>query len=576
MRPDESGLRSRGITPPDATVTVEYEGVAVPARPGTTVAAALTAAGIAAYRHAKAGDRGLFCGMGVCGECSIVVDGAPGRLACMTGVHDGMTLERHPVAPVVNVTAPTDPLERETVLDPELLVVGGGPAGLAAAATAAEAGVRVLLVDERSALGGQYYKQPASTFTVDPARLDHQYTAGRALVERVRSAGVEVLSGTRIWGARTAGEFSAVRDRQRWTIRPHRVVLATGAYERAVPFPGWTLPGVMTTGAGQSLLRAYQVAAGRRVLVAGNGPLNVQLAAELTRSGGSVVGLVELGAPTSPRHALAVARMAVSGPGLVRDGAGYLAALARARVPILSRSAVVRVEGDGRAERAVVARIGADARPVAGTDRVFDVDAVCLGYGFMPGNELARLLGVTHDVDPATGGYVVRRSPTGRTDVDGVWVVGDAAEIRGAKVAESVGALAGADVAVSLGRPAPDVRRATRRRDRHERFQRSLWAVYRGPALFSQLAEPETVICRCESVPLAAIDAALDGAGSAGAVKRVTRTGMGRCQGRFCGFVVSDRAAAATGTAVDAFAGFAPQPPLRPTPIAVIAESAAD
>ena len=265
--------------------------------------------------------------------------------------------------------------------------------------------------------------------------------------------------------------------------------------------------------------------------------------------------------------------MAASSPQLVREGLGYLATLRRAKVPMLTGRAVVRVEGSGSAEHAVVARLDAEGRSIPGTEQGFDVDAVCVGLGFMPGNEVARLIGARHTVDPATSGYVVTRTDHGRTSIDGVWVVGDGAEVRGAKVAENAGILVGADVAASLGRPGEvaGLAEARRGKRRHERFQRALWRVYRGPALFSQLAEPDTVVCRCESVPLAAIDTAIDEAGSAGAVKRLTRAGMGRCQGRFCGFVITDRIAGRSGTAVDGFAGFAPQPPMRPTPISVLA-----
>jgi thioredoxin reductase len=566
-------IRGKGIRTPDATLTVFYEGTAVRTRPGVSVAAALTDAGVLACRSTAAGDRGVFCGMGVCAECTVAIDDRPGQLACMTVVHDNMRIERQPIAPRPDVTAAAPEALPEQVVTPQLLVVGGGPAGLAAAATAAEAGVEVLLVDERAKLGGQYYKQPATTFEVDPHRLDHQYTRGRVLIERVQAVGVRVLSGARIWGADGPHELYASDGETRWVIRPERLVLATGAYERVVPFPGWTLPGVMTTGAGQSLARAYQVAPGRRVLVAGNGPLNVQLAAELTRAGGDVVALVELARVTSPAHAADLVRMAAASPQLVREGVGYLATLRRAKVPMLTGRAVVRVEGAGRAEHAVVARLDAHGRPIDGTEQGFDVDAVCVGLGFMPGNEVARLIGARHTVDPVTSGYIVTRTDLGRTSIDGVWVVGDGAEVRGAKVAENAGILVGADVAASLGRSGEvaGLAEARRGKRRHERFQRALWRVYRGPALFSQLAEPDTVVCRCESVPLATLDTAIDEAGSAGAVKRLTRAGMGRCQGRFCGFVITDRIAGRSGTAVDGLAGFAPQPPMRPTPISVLA-----
>jgi NADPH-dependent 2,4-dienoyl-CoA reductase/sulfur reductase-like enzyme len=564
-------IRTPGVTAPEAGVTVRYEDRCVSARPGSSIAAALTAADIRVCRQSAAGDRGLFCGMGVCGECSIEVDGRPGQLACMTPVEDGMRLRRQPAAPGADVTAVAERGPAEQIVRAGVVVVGGGPAGLAAAAAAAEAGADVLLVDDRASLGGQYYKQPSSSFVLDPAALDRQYTAGRELIQRVRAAQVRIYPGVRVWGADGPGCLYAARGLEQFQFRPERLILATGAYERAVPFPGWTLPGVMTTGAGQSLLRGYQVTPGRRLLVAGNGPLNVQLAAELARAGGTVVGLVELARMFSPRRALAALRMAARAPSLTRDGLGYHARLRRARVPIVTGSAVVRVDGDGRAQRAVVARLDPGGRPVDGTERSFDVDAVCLGLGFMPGNELARLLGLRYVVDPGTGGYVVERCASGRSSLENVWVVGDGAEVRGAKVAESIGTLAGADAAGSLGRPARDVRAASRHRDRHEQFQRALRRVYQAPALFSQLADPDTIVCRCENVTLATIAATAREVHSSGALKRLTRAGMGQCQGRFCGFVVTQLVADATGIPADAQSGFAPQPPLRPVPVSALA-----
>jgi NADPH-dependent 2,4-dienoyl-CoA reductase/sulfur reductase-like enzyme len=559
------------MTAPEAGITVHYEGQAVSARPGSSIAAALTAAGIRVCRHSAAGDRGLFCGMGVCGECSIEVDGSPGQLACMTQVDDGMRLRRQQVSPRAGITAVQKPSPAEQVLRADVVVVGGGPAGLAAAATAAEAGVDVLLVDDRASLGGQYYKQPPSSFALDPAALDRQHAAGRALIQRAHAAGVRVHSGMRVWGADGPGRLYAARGGERFEIRAERLILATGAYERVVPFPGWTLPGVMTTGAGQSMLRGYQVTPGNRVLVAGNGPLNVQLAAELVRAGGTVAGLVELARMFRPARAGEVFGMAASAPALTRDGLGYLTTLRRNRVPILTGRAVIRVDGDGRAQRAVVARLDPDALPVPGTEMTFDVDAVCVGLGFMPRSELARLLGLRHSVDPRSGGYVVERSRSGRSSLQDVWVVGDSAEVRGAKVAESAGMLAGAEAAASLARPAGNLRPVSRHRDRHERFQRALWRAYRATALFSELADPQTIVCRCENVPLGTIEATAREVRSAGAVKRLTRAGMGQCQGRFCGFVVTELVRQATGDPVNALSGFVPQPPLHPTPLGVLA-----
>jgi NADPH-dependent 2,4-dienoyl-CoA reductase/sulfur reductase-like enzyme len=468
-------------------------------------------------------------------------------------------------------TAEPAPELPEKELRPELVVIGGGPAGLAAAATAAERGVEVLLVDERSRLGGQYYKQPAESLVADESALDGQFRSGRALAARARDAGVEFLRGAELWGAFAPDCLMAADAEARYVIRPRSLVLATGAYERAVPFPGWTLPGVITTGAAQTLLRAYQVSPGKRVLVSGNGPLNLQVAAELCDAGVEVVAVAELAAVASPRRAGAALRMALSGPGLAARGVAYGAALMRRRVPLLSRSAIVRAEGDDAVRRAVVARVDSDGRPIPGSERSFEVDAVCVGFGFLPSNEISRALGCRHDFDPTGAQLRVVADGRGRTSVDGVWAVGDGAGIGGAPLAEARGELAGADVAASL-RGSTAAPRGGRRAARSARFQAALWKLYSAPPMLDQLATPETLVCRCEEVSLAEAEEALaDGVGRIGALKRVTRAGMGGCQGRYCGAILAGIAARRGDAELSEADFFAPAAPIKPVTVSTIA-----
>ncbi len=575
MRVTAPGLHASG-----EPATVFFEDRRIECRLGDTLAAALVDAGELACRLTRSGEqRGVYCGMGVCHECVMEVDGLPAR-ACMTTVHDGMTTS---LLPAAALPRPAEPASLAPVaLEPDMLVVGGGPGGLAAAAATAEAGAHVVLVEERARLGGQYFKQPSAAFEVDERALDAQYRRGRESIRRVEQAGVVVLSGTQVWAATSPHELLAIGEGRALALRPRRLVIATGAYERGVPLPGWTLPGFMATGAAQTLMRAYQVLPGRRVLVSGNGPLNVQVAAELVRAGATVVALCETARATSPARAGALARMAVAAPDLMLTGGGYLRVLRRARVPLLFGHVVVRVEGDGKAERAVVARIDAGGVPVPGSERAFDVDAVCAGFGFLPSNELARTLGVQHDFDARLGQLTAMRSRTGRTSLEDVWVVGDGAGAGGARVAEAAGLLAGIDVARSLGRTLPEAlvreeRDAERGRRRSERFQRALARVYGAPRLVDQLAEPDTLVCRCEEVSLRAIEEAFAGGiGSIGAVKRLTRAGMGRCQGRYCAPVLAELGARRPGGRLDESAWFAPAPPFKPLPIDLaVAASAA-
>jgi hypothetical protein len=319
----------------------------------------------------------------------------------------------------------------------------------------------------------------------------------------------------------------------------------------------------MTAGAAQTLLRSHQVAPGQRVLVAGNGPLNLQVAAELARGGVHVVAVVELGRPAARLPALAA--MLAAAPGLVREGARFRATLLARRVPVINRSTVVRAEGTARVEHAVVARIGADGRPVPGSERRFGADAVCLGLGFVPSGEPLRALGCRHEsLDVVT-------DACGRTSVDGVWAIGDGAGIGGAKVALAQGELAACDVARTLG-AAAEAPGAERARRRHLRFQRALRRAYAAPRLAGELCDDETLVCRCEEVSYAAVRAALDeGAQHIGAVKRLTRAGMGGCQGRYCGPLLAELSARRTGRIVEELDLFAPAALFKLLPVVALA-----
>ncbi len=562
--------RSPGVEATGGEVEFRFGARTLRAPKGQSVLAALMQAGERICRVTEAGaGRGMFCGMGTCQDCIVEIDGAGSQRACMTLLRDGMIVNPSEARPESSAD-PGSP--RVTRFAPDLLVVGGGPAGLAAAAVAAEAGLDVLLVDERPKLGGQFYKQPSDGFSVDEARLDKQFRDGRALIRRVAATGLRCLSGMSVAAAFGQDEIVASGEGGVALIRPERILLATGAYERGVPLPGWTLPGFMTTGAAQTLLRSYQLTPGKRVLVGGNGPLNLQVAAELARAGVEVVGLAEISPGPGLRSLPSVARMLACAPDLVRDGIAYRSALLRAGTPVFHRHAVIRAEGKQTVERAVIARIDDAGYPVPGTERSFEVDAVCVGHGFLPSNEIARALGCRHGFDARFGQLVPERDDNGRSCVTGIWIAGDCAGLGGARQAQAQGIMAAADIAHDLGRTVRDrgeVDAARLTSARARKFQAALWRLYRAPRLVDQLARPETLLCRCEEISLASITDALESdMASAGAVKRLTRAGMGRCQGRYCGALIVELVARRTGAPVDEFSFFAPRMPFKPVPLA--------
>jgi NADPH-dependent 2,4-dienoyl-CoA reductase/sulfur reductase-like enzyme len=531
-----------------------FDGVRIESRSGDTISAALARAGIVALGRRRDGTpRGMFCGMGVCQECVVTVDGAPSRRACMMQVADGMAVTSQDYAPALPEAVDTTSTASMTVERPQVLVVGAGPAGLSAACAAARCGATVTVLDERAKPGGQYFKQ-----RVDADAVDAQMREGRELIAQVSALGVKVVPDAEVWGAFGPRALAATVSDAATTFAPERLVLATGAYERGVPVPGWTLPGFMTTGAAQTLLRAHDVAPGRRVLVAGNGPLNFQLAAELLAAGVDVVAVAEAGARPSPWQHLDLARAAWAAPSLIKRGMGYVARINRARVPIHYQSVIVAAEGKTRVESCTI-----------GTKRVllrYEVDVVCAGYGFLPSNEIARALGCRHRID-AEGRLATVVSDDGSASIAGVYAIGDMVGLRGAYAAQAQGWLTGCAVAQSLGLALPReferaIDRSRRRLARDLSFQRALWSLFAAPVLHASLATHDTIVCRCENVTRASIESAIaQGATSLGEVKRRTRAGMGRCQGRYCESIV---ATMLPGSTRDERFGFAPRAPIKP------------
>jgi thioredoxin reductase len=559
----------------ESAISFTFDGREIKCDAGISIAAALAAVGEYHLRSNGEGDpRGVFCGMGVCQECRVNVDGVHGIRACMTSVEAGMAVQRDDVPEVANNRAEPRSQGEDAIVEPELLVIGGGAGGLTSAAIAAEAGVDVVLLDERTSKGGQYFKQPARK-DLQPQSLadDQQILRGRRLLERAVGSGAKIVNGAEVWGAFAPGEF-AVRDGKGTTIyRPKKTVVATGAYERGMPLPGWTLPGVMTSGAAQGMLRNYGRFPAGRIIIAGNGPLNLQIALELKRAGADVRLVAEL-SDASPLTWIATGlKMALHVPAFAFDGIAYLRGLRRERIPLRFGTCLTGITSSPDGLEVSLGRIRADA-----VDRVetMEADVVCMGYGFQPSNEILRCLGCSHLFDDRRGHLVANRGEDCETTVPGIYAVGDCAGLSGAPAAMQDGTLAALAVIRSLGYSVSrehesERRRALRARRRHRIFQSALWNLFHASRISTQLATETTVVCRCEKVTLGDMEAAVnDGAASLGGIKQRTRLGMGPCQGRYCAAIAADFLARQTGEAVDEYSFFAPRPPLKPVRIADI------
>ncbi|SDX10043.1 2Fe-2S iron-sulfur cluster-binding protein [Roseicitreum antarcticum] len=556
------------VSPPPASVGFSFDGRALHAREGVSIASALTEAGIRALRLTPTGaPRGMFCGMGVCQECLVVVNGQPSQRACMTPLTDGMEITTQPaLSPVtLPLETTTTPAAQARHLTPDVLIIGGGAGGLSAATAAARAGASVILLDERKIAGGQYFKQ--SIAGLSP--MDGQQAQGQVLLTDAHAAGVEVISQAEIWGAFDGPLIIAQHNDSALVIRPQQLIVATGAYERPVMVPGWTLPGVMTTGAAQTLWRSYRALAGKRVALFGSGPLNLQVASELAQGGAKVIMVGESAAAPWTRP-LAALRMALRGPALAAKGGAIMARLRRHAVPVRFGTNLRRIDQDADGALTVHYETG-------GSGKTITVDALCMNAGFDPQNEIARLLGAAMHYDSAFGQLRTLRDARMGTNVPGLRVVGDCAGLGGAPAAMVEGQIAGRAAAAECGHGCDhDLFLAERELARHRRFQQALWQLYTPlPAL---PVDPETVICRCENITLAQIQTGMADAAHIGTMKRATRAGMGRCQGRYCSPVAVRLMAQATGTTPDDNSFFAPRVPIKPVSIGAImaAESVFD
>ncbi|HEU5157938.1 MAG TPA: FAD-dependent oxidoreductase [Streptosporangiaceae bacterium] len=474
----------------------------------------------------------------------------------------------------------------------DIAVIGAGPAGLAAAVTAAAAGRDVALVDAAPRPGGQFYRHRA----VSSEEEDRRGGRGWETFVRLREglAAVRYLRGHRVWhiepgfvvhalagdgaerGEGGNGDEAAEggeRGGRAVEIRARALILAPGAHDRVLPFPGWDLPGVLTAGAAQALAKGNGVAPGARTVVAGTGPFLLPVAAALATAGSTVAGIFEANRPFGFGAALA------RHPARLAEAAGYAAALARARIPYLMGRAVVAAHGDDAVTAVTVARLDAGWRPVAGTERLVECDTVAVGHGFAPQLELPLQLGCATRVT-AEGDLVVEVDAAQRTSVPGVYAAGEITGIGGAQLALVEGELAALSVLAAGGASAGEMSSAAMsaaamsaaaravsgkavsgkgvawllaRRRRLRAFAAALGAAYAVRPGWPAWLRDDTVVCRCEEVPYERLVAAVAlGATDPRTVKLLSRAGMGWCQGRVCGHATAALTARATGRALAA------------------------
>ena len=452
----------------------------------------------------------------------------------------------------------------------DLLVIGAGPAGLAAALTAADCGLSVVVADENPQAGGQIYRQLSGTPLFDRERiLGPDYLAGLPLLQRFAASGIDYRPRTSVW--QIAGDHAAYfSGASPGVVKARFIVLATGAQERPLPLAGWTTPGVLTVGAAQILIKSAALRPPDDVVLVGSGPLLYHFAEQLFQAGGTIQAIIDTTRATDKVKALRHGPAALRSPKLLWRGIKLLGALRRRRIERIVGASDIAIVGDQQVS-AIEFRVG-------GTTRRLSTSSVLLHAGLIPQTNFSSALGCEHRWNAQQFSWQTECDEWFESTRRGLFIAGDGCRTMGAEAAELSGRIAALAIACQAEKIGVGQRDAQARPLR-KAWQRLLAARPLLDALYPPPAEcfsppDEAIVCRCESVTAGQIRAAARlGAPGPNQVKALTRAGMGACQGRLCGCVTAALVAETSGLPTEQVGMLRSRFPVKPVTLGEIAES---
>lgn len=456
----------------------------------------------------------------------------------------------------------------------DLLIVGAGPAGLAAATSAAKLGVETLLLDEQQAPGGQIYRAITETPVQNRAILGEDYWHGASLVEPFKQSGAHYQPGATVWAIanHTASDAAqgfevgySVAGQARMMHAKH-ILLATGAQERPFPIPGWTLPGVMTAGAAQILLKSSGMVAGQRTVLAGCGPLLYLVAWQYLNAGIAVEAILDTTPAGRLTKALPHAWGFLRSPYLAK-GLKLLREV-KSRVRIVKDVTALEALGEGRLEK-VRYTAGGQTQTIA-------VDQLLLHQGVIPNINLAQAAGVQQRWNKLLLCWEPVVDEWGNTNVARLSIAGDGGGIAGALAAENSGRIAAYEIMMQLGRFArgqrdADTASARAQLARAIRGREFFDTLYQAPDQF-RMPTGDTIVCRCEEITASQVRETVRlGCPGPNQMKSFLRCGMGPCQGRFCSVTVTEMIAQERGVSPEEVGHYRLRFPTKPLTLGELA-----
>ena len=450
-----------------------------------------------------------------------------------------------------------------------IVIVGAGPAGMRAAEQVVAAGQRPVVIDEGLRCGGQIYRQPPAAFQrTHRALYGFEADKARALHERFAELlpQLDYRPNSLVWNIEHPA-LHLLQEGRADTLRYQALILATGATDRVLPFPGWTLPGVTTLGGAQVALKYQACLLGPRIVFAGTGPLLYLVAWQYASHGAQVVAVLDTAPPGAQQAALP---QLLARPGVAARGAYFLARLRLAGVAVHHGVRLLRAQG--------VDRVTAlHWRRADGHEQRSTCDAIATGHGLRSETQLADLAGCRFAYQPVDQAWLPERGPAGRSTVPGVYLAGDGAAILGADAAELSGAVAALAALEDLGLAAPASQAKAAALEgglqRHTRFRAGLETAFALPLQWAAEASDELIVCRCEEITAGELRhcVKVTGTREMNRLKALTRIGMGRCQGRMCAPATARLLAHAAGCELQAVGRLRGQAPVKPVPIAALA-----
>jgi hydrogen cyanide synthase HcnB len=427
----------------------------------------------------------------------------------------------------------------------QAVIVGAGPAGLSSAVALAQRGVDVAVVDDNPEIGGQIYRQPPHDFKIKDEKYHYSgHHTGRQLLNSVNglSGRITLIREAYIWGIFDDEYLAVFHKGEIERIKFEHLLLCEGAMERSIPFKGWTLPGIMTAGGLQRLVVNQRLLPGKRFLLAGCSPLLLSVAASLVSAGAEFVGVAEA---TSFSENLRLVPEIIMRKNMWWETISLQFQMFRKAVKMYRPFTIVAAEGETRVRKATIAKLDKNWVPISGSETQVEIDAIGLGFGFLPQARLARLCGCDHIYDDVQLCWKPKTDQYMRTTKPHIYVAGDSSGIGGADVAEVEGRIAGVHAASELGsisqkEMSAQMNALLRQKHRLGRYATHLNQIFAPRAGLYGIMDENSVVCRCEGITAKEIIAGIElGARDINDVKRTTRSGMGLCQARTCESVVA-------------------------------------